>query len=418
MSWTTARRIAWFAGLCAAVAYYPRYSHEYSGVAVYASAAGCLLHGELSLNCGGYTFAYPPFFALVSVPFSLMPIWLHAAAWYLVLIVAIFMCVRLCENLARRTFPGDWSEPDLATFRVLTVVLSSKFILANFENQAFDAVAAVFVMLGLLAIMEKRPAWAGASFAAAAALKVTPLIFLPYLIWKGRFAGAAVFALVYVLLALLPDIVFPAAGGWHAATWMHDIMLRPFTSTPPGNGSFWITDSSMNQTFRAAIMRIFTGADHEQPQAAVDAIWVTWSFRTTVYAVSGLFILIVTAILSGSRRTQNSVAVDGAILVVSALLLTPVSSQSHFVTLILPYGMLAAAIVRRPGDRIFNAAIAIASFALTTATSNDLVGRTFTGWALWHSLPVLGTLILLVPLGRIIWFASRTRSDHRERAPA
>jgi hypothetical protein len=91
------------------------------------------------------------------------------------------------------------------------------------------------------------------------------------------------------------------------------------------------------------------------------------------------------------------------VLVVSALLLTPVSSQSHFVGLMLPYGLLAAWLIKDRSMRVFNAAILLLSYVLATATSNDLIGRSFTGWALWNSLPVWGTLVLVVALAVLIW---------------
>jgi hypothetical protein len=84
-------------------------------------------------------------------------------------------------------------------------------------------------------------------------------------------------------------------------------------------------------------------------------------------------------------------------------LLSPVSSQSHFVGLMLPYSILAGVLIKNRPTSVFNAAGLLVSFILLTATSNDLVGRPFTGWALWHSLPVLGTLILGVQLGVLIW---------------
>jgi hypothetical protein len=50
---------------------------------------------------------------------------------------------------------------------------------------------------------------------------------------------------------------------------------------------------------------------------------------------------------------------------------------------------------------------------LATATSNDLVGRSFTGWALWNSLPVLGTLVLIIQLGVLIWSVSSRQGELR-----
>jgi len=51
---------------------------------------------------------------------------------------------------------------------------------------------------------------------------------------------------------------------------------------------------------------------------------------------------------------------------------------------------------------------------LATATSNDLIGRSFTGWALWNSLPVFGTLILVVPLANLIWSNSASRQPGQD----
>jgi hypothetical protein len=79
--------------------------------------------------------------------------------------------------------------------------------------------------------------------------------------------------------------------------------------------------------------------------------------------------------------------------------------------LLLPYSLLAAATVRQPSARLFNAVMLVLSFTLATATSNDVVGRAFTGWALWNSLPVYGTLILVVPLAVLVWTESRQADD-------
>jgi hypothetical protein len=104
-----------------------------------------------------------------------------------------------------------------------------------------------------------------------------------------------------------------------------------------------------------------------------------------------------------SRRHDELIAVDGGLLIISALLLSPVSSQSHFIGLALPYALLAAALIKNAPARLFNSAMLLVSFVLTTATSNDSVGRSFTGWALWNSLPMYGTLILVAPLAVLIW---------------
>jgi hypothetical protein len=402
LSITTQRRLAWLGFAIAVIAYYPRYRHGV-GAEVFSAAAGCLLNGETPRHCGQLIYAYPPFFALLWVPLAPLPAWLAEAVWYLVIVGTLYAALRLCERLARRLFPGDWTEGELAVFRILTFVLTSKFILAVLENQAYDSLAVVFILLGLLALLAERPLAGAASLAAAAALKVTPLIFLPYLLFKRRFAAAGVFVIVLVVLSMLPDLLLPPKQGWHVAVWLRDVILAPLNFPVHFDLPFWVTDSPMNQTFRAAIVRLFTGVHEQQPYLTVLAIMQSRAFAIALGGVMAVYIAIVGLIMLKSRRDDRLIGVDGALLVVSALLLTPVSSQSHFVALLLPYALIAAAAVKDPPMRLFYGVMLALSFVLATATSNDAAGRSLTAWALWSSLPVYGTLILIAPLGVLIW---------------
>ena len=299
----------------------------------------------------------------------------------------------------RRSFPGEWSEPELAAFRILTFALSLKFILAVLANQAYDSIAAAFVFLGLLALINGRSLTGAASLAAAAALKVTPVIFLPYLLFKRRFAAAAIFTIVLVVLWSLPDMLLPPDAQSHIAVWLRDVVIAPLNS----ERGFWVSDSPMNQSFQAAIVRLFTGLHEQQPIEVVFSIMQSRSFAIALTSVMGVYILAVGCVMLKSQPHDRLIAVEGALLVVSALLLSPVSSTSHFIGLALPYSLIVSALIKTPSRRPFYSAFLLMSFVMTTATSNDLVGRSFSGWAIWNSLPVLGTLILVVPLAVVIW---------------
>lgn len=395
------RQLAWIGTALAIAAYFPRFRHG-DGSTIFSAAADCMLRGQTPRHCGELIYAYPPFFALLWTPLVLMPVWLRVVVWYLIVVGTILASLRICETLARRLFPGEWSQRGLAAFRLLTFVLSLKFILAALENQAYDSVAVLFILSGLLALISGRPLLGAASLATAAALKVTPLIFLPYLLFKRHFAAAGVFTAVLVLLSLLPDILLPPTTQWHITVWLRDVILAPLNLKPGFDLPFWVTDSPMNQTFCAAVVRFFTGTHQQQPYEVVFAIMQSRPFAIVLYSVMGLYILIIGFVMLKSRRLDRLIAIDGSLLVVSALLLTPVSSQSHFIVLMLPYALLTAALVNDGSTRIFNVVMLLVSFALATATSNDLVGRSFTGWALWNNLPVFGTLVLIVPLAILI----------------
>jgi hypothetical protein len=176
-------------------------------------------------------FTYPPFFALVMLPFVPMPLWLRDLVWYGVTLAATIGAFKLCETIANKSLAAPLARAELFWLRIFALLLSAKLILAVFENQAYDALVLVAVLVGLWALSEDHPLAAGASLALAAALKATPLIFLPYLLWKRYFAAAAAFVLVYALASLLPDLLFaPAAGPGYFSTWLGEVAGRRLAS--------------------------------------------------------------------------------------------------------------------------------------------------------------------------------------------
>jgi alpha-1,2-mannosyltransferase len=413
LSHLSQRRLVWFGAALAVAAYFPRFQRG-DGAAVFSAAADCMLQGETPRLCDGVIYAYPPFFALLWTPLVQLPAQWQMVVWYLVAVGTAAASLRLCEALVRRSFPGEWSQAELTAFRLLAFALSLKFVLAVLANQAYDGVAAAFLFLGLLGLISGRSLLGAASLATAAALKVTPVIFLPYLLFKRRFAAAGVFTAVLVALSLLPDILLPPEVQSHIAVWLREVVLAPMNFKP----GFWTSDSPMNQSFQAAIVRLFTGVHEQQPAEVVLSIMQSTSFTVALATVMGLHVLAVGCIMLKSRPDDRLIAVEGALLVISALLLSPVSSTSHFIGLALPYALLAAALIKDPSRRGFYAAFLLLSFVMTTATSNDLAGRSLSGWALWNSLPVLGTLILVVPLAVLIWSSRGLPQRRVAKSPA
>jgi len=62
------RHGAWLLMIVAAAAYYPRFVKLPAGMETYPQATACLWHGQVLQVCDP-GFTYPPFFALVMLPF-------------------------------------------------------------------------------------------------------------------------------------------------------------------------------------------------------------------------------------------------------------------------------------------------------------------------------------------------------------
>lgn len=193
----------WIGLVVAAAAYYPRFAKDAVGMVLYPQAADCVLQGAPLRQCAEL-FSYPPVFAFLMAPFALMPMGLRVVVWYVISVAASVGCFAISEKLVLRLLPGDWSEKDLAWLRIATIILSLKFVLAVFEWQAYDTLAYLFVLAGLWGIVTHRALIGGAVLALAAAIKATPLVFLPYLVVKRRFLAAAIF------YRRLPNVVVAA----------------------------------------------------------------------------------------------------------------------------------------------------------------------------------------------------------------
>ena len=110
----------------------------------------------------------------------------------------------------------------------------------------------------------------------------------------------------------------------------------------------------------------------------------------------GCFVVVVGTLLAISPRRPQAIAIDGSLLLIAMLMLSPMTSRSHYVGLLLPYMTLLALNWRDQRTGRMGRAVLLISFALVTLASNGAVGQAFTVWAYRHSAVVLSTLALLI----------------------
>src|SRR5262249_62396164 len=101
-------------------------------------ARACFCHGQV-LKVADPGFPYPPFFALVMLPFVPMPLWLRDLVWFGVTLAAALGAFKLSETIADKSLAAPLARAELFWLRLFVLLLSAKLILAVFENQAYDA---------------------------------------------------------------------------------------------------------------------------------------------------------------------------------------------------------------------------------------------------------------------------------------
>lgn len=395
----------WVAVIVAAAAYFPRFAKDSVGMTLYPQGAECVLQG-VPLNPCAKMFSYPPVFAFLMAPFAAMPMGLRVAVWYVISVAATVGCFVISEKLVMRLLPGRWSENELAWLRIVTIIVSIKFVLAVFEWQAYDTLTYFIVLAGLWAVVINRALWGAAALALAAAIKATPLVFLPYLVVKRRFWAAGLFVVVFIALWLLPD-AYAALKNMrphYLETWLRQIAGPALANEANPDALFWtswIGANILNHSFTGMVARLVV----DTPAAAHG--------KAILYTLCAAYIAVVGLLLLRSRRRDDFAAIDGSILVISMLLLSPMTSRYHYILLILPYMTVVGLAVRDSSLRIAAIVTVVASFILGTATSNDLAGRVLTEWSYAHNFLIHSALVLLVFLGYVI-----LRDEVRQTAPA
>ena len=100
-------------GLGAVSVYRAAYSPDHrSDFTVYTAAGDAVLAGAdlyKAQNPRGLSYVYPPPFAILMVPFSLLPLSLGTLAWYALSVLFTFWSLRMCVAIVRqeRHFDGD-----------------------------------------------------------------------------------------------------------------------------------------------------------------------------------------------------------------------------------------------------------------------------------------------------------------------
>jgi hypothetical protein len=249
-------------------------------------------------------FTYPPFAALVVEPLSRMPWGLAQTLWT----VATLAAVVALAPVALRPVVDRIGLPLTVTALLLSAPMRS--------HLRFGQVGVFLVLLVALDLLHRKP-WKGWGLGLAIAVKLTPAVFLPWLLisrkWK-RFGGTLGWLVGATVVGLV--LLWPSAG---------DYMLRASRDTT----RFGANDIPGNQSVRGMLLRLFG------PDGAHNAERL-WLLAAVVLVAVGTYQA------WRCERAGNRLAAVGVLAALS-IAVSPISWVHHLVWLTLPVAALAAA---------------------------------------------------------------------------
>ncbi|MFE0028506.1 glycosyltransferase 87 family protein [Amycolatopsis sp. NPDC059021] len=357
--------------------------------AVYRAGAMALLKGEPLYTRDVLTtlpdwvrlpFTYTPAAALLFLPFALVPsglLW-GVVGFLSVVCLTVVIAVVLSPSGRSRVV---WALPvGTASVLVLEPVWKTLFL------GQINLILMALVVLDVLVLSARGSRWAGVLIGVAAAVKLTPLIFVPHLFFTGRWKDGLRAVGTFVVLEAVMFAVIPVDA---ARFW------RDSATDPSRVGSVhWIFNQSLN------------GLVSRASQLA------PWSLFVAVAIAAVLAVPAVWLVVRFHRRGEEAAA-----LLVTAfygLLFSPVSWSHHWVWAV-PLIMLLLVKGRR-----IAAGVVFVLFASQIVMLVPNGGDTEFRWGLGMAVP--GNLYVLAAAAGILGLAARelrlTRRRSARVAPA
>jgi alpha-1,2-mannosyltransferase len=362
-------------------------------------------------------YIYPPLMAALFAPLSRLGQAASAWTWASISVAALLAVLLVTARDTARRFRVDGGLRATLAIALLALLLSYDKTRAVISGGQSDIIMVLGVCLGM-AFHDRRPALAGAALAFAANIKYTPLLFLAYLLLRGRWRAAAWTVVFFVAFALAPALVC----GWSRNLELWRIALRGVLRLFGGSGDAGLAGSIQDAThplsvsITSALARAMPGALAGQAGLAAGALigLLVLGLSWLMFARRGIPLLPQNA---GVPAPSTLAAVEWSGFVIAILALSPQTQGRHFVQLLAP-NLVAAALLLRPPPGVPRTWLVLGLIAIEAGMMLPPGGRLFRNEVMWWQ-SVGGMAWCLLPY----WFAllwtglDAVRSFERTPAP-
>ena len=373
---------------------------------VYVLAAQDMLVGEpIHDPDPNLAYAYPPAMAMFAAPLANFSPPVSLALWYVVNVAAACIVFTSAWRLAGGPPFSALDRRWLVVLGVATV-LGSRYFVTPLENRQFDMVIAATLLAGCCALWRGSDYRAAALLGAGAAMKLTPLLFAPYLAWRRKYASAALLAAIAIGLNVLPDVLWPQQNGNSYLADFGRVFLAPVAEVAPGQ---WHSDILLNQSLAGFVGRLTAGVDPAVPWPKLLTYGLALALvAATAYQIGRGGLHTVSKYDRGPLPlVATRAGVEAAAVLCLMLLLSPMSSKAHFVVMLLPVFLLTRLAVERRG--LWAAVILPALFVCGPLTAKGLIGKPLGDLTLFWGAPMWFVVLSLVALWSALTVADRPR---------
>lgn len=291
-----------------------------------------------------YAYPNPPIMALILKPFMQLPPTLGASLWFAckaVLALAAILGVLSLLDTPERPFPMRG--------KALAVLMCLRPIEGDLVHGNVNLLILFLIVASLGAFCQRRDALSGVLLGLGIACKLTPALFIPYLLWKRAWktllaTGAGLIVFVFVI----PAIAF----GWsnnlaYLQSW-HRQMVAPYAAGV-------VSSEHKNQSLPGLMHRMlcdeasFSGYVGDQKFVLETHNVVSLDRKVVQGVIIGsiaifAFLAMRFCRASSEERSHLQLAAEFSVVVLGMLLFCERTWKHHCVTLLLPFAVMSYAL--------------------------------------------------------------------------
>ncbi|MDR3469498.1 MAG: glycosyltransferase family 87 protein [Xanthobacteraceae bacterium] len=353
------------------------------------------------IDNGVFDFLYTPFAGLLLA----IPAYFGKTAMVVMLsclnLLAWWVAIALSNRLS-----GD-DRPVAPWVAAAPVIVTLPFVYDQFHIGQPNLLLLALALCGFCLLRRDRGWLAGLPFAAAGAIKVFPMLILPWLLWRGYWRTTlSMVALLIVFLVVVPGAIRGFDRNWsELGGWVSGMLPSGGDREFGQRADLW---GWKNQSLYAVEHRLLRPIDAEiDPDEAepptfvnlldLDPRTVDAVVLATALAIGTGFVLLMPA---RRRRTRQSDAAEWSILALLVVIASPVARSYYYVWMLLPYVVLVRSAAGEPDRRVARWQVfAVALSVVLLAAGINGIRPHWTqaaGVFLWSAVVVIAALASLM----------------------
>ena len=272
---------------------------------------------------------WPPFFAIFIAPFSLLArlsLPLSQVIWYLINAFLFILTIDIWCQLFYDQRLGWFNEGHAHSFYSLSIfiplVLIAQSVFKVFVPLQINILVLFLMSLSFLHLREEKNYLSGFWLGLISAIKVFPVLVLPYFIYRKKFKALFICIVTGLVLTVVPVLRY----GW--GNYLHNLQVWIQISLLGGYPLGGLNQSMYAMIGRWVASDPFIIMSERIPAPPVDSagsIAAIWLYRGFYLMLLGAFFYWL------HKRNYKSLAVEAAFMIVLAMLFSPIAWRNYWI---------------------------------------------------------------------------------------